>query len=147
MILIKKKKVLNLKLLQNYIGRLEMKKILYVDDDKSQIFTLKQAMENLNCDYNIDGVTSGTDCVKYLKKHKPDLIILDIMMPEISGWETYDKIKENPGSKKIPIIFLTARTDDIAKSAGTYLGNDFIEKPFDPKDLKNRIDKLIEKNK
>ena len=104
-------------------------------------------MKSLNCNYDIDGVTSGKECVNYLKRNKPDLIILDIMMPDMSGWETYDKIKENPNSNKIPIVFLTARTDDLAERSGKYLGDDYIEKPFDPKKLKNRIDQLIYKKK
>ena len=64
-------------------------------------------------------------------------------MPGMSGWKVFDKLKDNASWEKIPIIFLTARTDKIAENAGGFLGNDFIEKPFDIKDLKSRIDKVL----
>ena len=73
----------------------------------------------------------------------PDLILLDIMMPEMSGWETYDKLKYNPLWGKIPIVFLTARTDKIARDAGDFLGEDYIEKPFEINDVIYRINKIL----
>lgn len=57
--------------------------------------------------------------------------------------KVFDKLKDNATWEKIPIIFLAARTDKIAVNAGEFLGNDFIEKPFDTKDLKSRIDKVL----
>jgi DNA-binding response OmpR family regulator len=65
------------------------------------------------------------------------------MMPELSGWKTFDLIKGNDSWKNIPIVFLTARTDNVAKNAGGFLGEDYIEKPFEIKDLKERIDKIL----
>ena len=97
-------------------------------------------------DYEITTVKSGQDCLNLLKDNKiPDLILLDIMMPEMSGWETYNKIKENNIWKNIPVVFLTARTDRIAKDAGGFLGDDYIEKPFKVPELKERIDKILKK--
>jgi DNA-binding response OmpR family regulator len=61
----------------------------------------------------------------------------------MSGWEVFDRIKENPSWNTIPVIFLTARTDRIAKNAGSFLGEDYIEKPFEIVDLKNRIEKVF----
>ena len=69
------------------------------------------------------------------KNDIPDLILLDIMMPEISGWELAKRLKKNTAWKNIPIVFLTARTSKIAKTAGGLLGEDYIEKPFDKEDL------------
>jgi CheY-like chemotaxis protein len=62
---------------------------------------------------------------------KIDVILLDIMMPQMTGWEVFDRIKKDPIYSTIPIIFLTARTDRIAKNAGSFLGDDYVEKPFD----------------
>jgi len=122
-----------------------VKKIMVVDDSPDVIFTLKHGLEDTEKNYEIIGVESGNLCLKLLKEDKlPDLILLDIMMPEMSGWETYDKLKENPLWKEIPIFFLTARTDRIAKSAGGFLGDDFIEKPFEIEDVKRRINKVLE---
>ncbi|MCK5342393.1 MAG: response regulator, partial [Candidatus Heimdallarchaeota archaeon] len=76
-----------------------------------------------------------------------DIILLDIMMPEMSGWEVYDKLRDNPAWQDIPIVFLTARTDRIAENAGEFLGDDYIEKPVDIKVLQQRIDRIVEKRK
>ncbi len=72
----------------------------------------------------------------------PDFILLDIMMPEMSGWKLVKRLKETAW-KNIPVIFLTTRTNKIAKTAGGILGEDYIEKPFDGADLKKRIDKIL----
>ena len=65
-------------------------------------------------------------------------------MPEMSGWSVYDKIRDRVEWQHIPIIFLTARTDKIAIESGKFMGNDYFEKPVDIKELKIRIDQLIE---
>jgi CheY-like chemotaxis protein len=121
-----------------------MKKVLMVDDEADQIFTIKTALETTCPDeYEILEANSGEKCLQILQSITPDLILLDIMMPEMSGWELFDKIKDNPQWKQIPIIFLTARTDRIAENAGEFLGEDFIEKPVEIEELKRRIDKIL----
>ena len=65
-------------------------------------------------------------------------------MPDISGWKVYDELKNNPKWENIKIIFLTARSDKIAKDTGSFLGDDFIEKPFDAQSLINKIEFIIE---
>ena len=121
-----------------------MKTIMVVDDEPDQIFTVKHVLESLGGKYEIVVANSGMKCLELLKNNRiPDLILLDIMMPEMSGWQVFDRLKENPPWKNIPVIFLTARKDDIAKGAGVFLGDDYIEKPFNREDLKKRIDKLL----
>ncbi len=121
-----------------------VKKIMVVDDNPSVTFSVKNALETMNKDYTVLIAESGEKCLDLLKKdNKPDAIILDIMMPGMSGWETYDRLKENEIWNKIPVIFLTARTDRVAENAGKFLGEDFIEKPFEMNDLKERIDKIV----
>jgi DNA-binding response OmpR family regulator len=122
-----------------------VKKILVVDDNPDVIFSVKSGLENSSNKFKINGVESGRKCLQYLESEIPDLILMDIMMPEMSGWKTFDKIKENNDWNKIPIIFLTARTDRIAKNAGGFLGEDYIEKPFEIKDLIARIGKVLKK--
>lgn len=123
------------------------KKVLVVDDDPTQTETMKIVLEKEN-EYKVAVANSGFECLEYLKNENiPDVILLDIMMPEMNGWQVFEKIKENNSWSKIPIIFLTARTDDIAKNAGGFLGEDYIEKPYDVEDLKNRINATFEKIK
>jgi len=123
-----------------------VKKVMIVDDDPGVKFTVKRGIEGMDQEYEITTVSSGQECLELLKNNKiPDLILLDIMMPEMSGWETYNHIKENDLWKDIPVIFLSARTDRIAKNAGGFLGEDYIEKPFKVPDLKERLDKILKK--
>lgn len=117
---------------------------MIVDDDPGVIYTVKQGLEGSFSDYKVISAENGKKCLDMLgKKEIPDVILLDIMMPEMSGWETLDKIKKNPLWKNIPVVFLTARTDRIAKNAGGFLADDYIEKPFKIPELKQRIDKIL----
>jgi len=122
------------------------KKVMVVDDDPGVVFTVKHGMEGIDKDYEITTATSGKECLELLKNNQiPDLILLDILMPDISGWEIYKKLKDNDMWRNIPVVFLTARTDRIAREAGGFLGDDYIEKPFKVPELKNRIDKILKK--
>ena len=125
-----------------------MKKIMLVDDEKDQIFSIKTGFDQeYPNEYEIIGVESGKKCIELLEKNvEPDLILLDIMMPEMDGWEVFDKIKANLSWRKIPIIFLTARSDGLAKSAGSMIADDYIEKPIDLQELKIRIDNVLKKS-
>ena len=119
-----------------------VKKIMIVDDNPDIILSIKSGLEVVAGDYEIIGAESGEKCLELLETETPDLILLDIMMPEMSGWETFDKLKENALWGKIPVVFLTARTDRVAKNAGGFLGDDYIEKPFEIAELKRRIDEI-----
>ena len=122
------------------------KKIMVVDDDIGVIYTVKHGMEGADSDYEVITVESGEKCLALLEDDQiPDLILLDIMMPGMSGWEAYQKIRANEVWKNIPVVFLSARTDRIAKEAGGFLGDDYIEKPFKVPELKARIDKILKK--
>ena len=123
------------------------KKIIIVDDDLGVIYTVKHGMEGAGSDYEVTTVNSGKKFFELLENNQiPDIILLDIMMPEMSGWEIHQKLKENSAWKNIPIIFLTARTDRVAKNAGGFLAEDYIEKPFKIPELKERIDKILNRN-
>jgi len=120
------------------------KKILVVDDDIGVSYTIKHGMKSLEPDYEIITVNSGKKCIEMLENNEVfDLILLDIMMPEMTGWETYNKIRDIKSDKDLPVIFLTARKDRVAKNAGGFLAVDYIEKPFKILDLKQRIDKVL----
>ncbi len=125
-----------------------IKTIMVVDDEPGVIYTIKQGLEHADSEYKVVTANSGKRCLELLDSDfRPDLILLDIMMPEMSGWETLKKIKENTSWRSISIVFLTARTDPYAKSAGGFLADDYIEKPFKIPDLKQRIDKILEEKR
>ncbi len=125
-----------------------VKKVMVVDDNSDVIVSIKYGLEDQTKEYQVIGADSGRQCLELLeKKTIPDLIFLDIMMPDMSGWETYEKIKENDEWRKIPVVFLTARTDSTAKNAGKLLGDDFLEKPFEIRDVINCINKVLQSKK
>ncbi len=117
---------------------------MVVDDEEDQLFTIKKTLEYADKEYEVITLNNGNNCLQYLKNNeKPDLILLDIMMPKMTGWELYDKIKENDDWRNIPVVFLTARTDETAEKAGKFFGEDYIQKPFDAEDLIKRINQII----
>ncbi len=123
-----------------------VKKIFIVDDEDSIRYTVKTGIEGMDSNYQMIGLESGLKCLQMLQEdHLPDLILLDIMMPEMSGWETYKQIQQNMKWRDIPVIFITARTDRYAREAGEFFGDDYIEKPFEIPELKKRIDKVLVK--
>ena len=126
-----------------------MKKIMLVDDEKDQIFFVKASFKNLfGKEYVIIPAESGEKCFELLEnKEIPDVILLDIMMPRMNGWEVFDRLRANPSWKDIPIIFLTARTDEFAEHAGVLIADDYIKKPIEIKELKTRIDNVLKKAK
>ena len=123
-----------------------MKKIVIVDDEPDQIFTLKKMLESESDKYNLIGAENAMECLQLLKNgENPDIIFLDIMMPGMSGWELFERIKENIEWKDIPIVFLTARTDNVAIKAGNFLGEGFINKPYDIKEIVKIIEEKTNK--
>jgi two-component system alkaline phosphatase synthesis response regulator PhoP len=120
------------------------KKIMVVDDEPDQIFTAKMILEDLGNEYEVIGVSSGSKCIELLKKNKiPDIIFLDIMMPGMNGWDVAAEIKKNPKWKKIPLVFLTAKTDSLSATLGKIVSEEYILKPFEINDLKKSIDKFL----
>jgi len=119
------------------------KRILMVDDEPRVCYTVKNGLELIDDSIEVKTVESGEACFEELKQYQPDLILLDINMPEMSGWLVYDKIRDHEQWTKIPIIFLTARTDQVAKNAGGFMAEDYFEKPVDIRELKKRINELV----
>ncbi len=119
-----------------------MKHILIVDDNKTSLASAKSA---LNDTYKITAVTSGEQALKFLKKSRCDIILLDINMPEMDGFEVMKKIRENSERADIPIIFLTADNDAETESRCLEEGaSDFIAKPFVLNVMRSRISRILE---
>ena len=120
------------------------KKILVVDDNPDIILTIKMGLEELSDKYEIIGASNGNECIEYLNDHKtPDLILLDIMMPGLNGWDTAAEIKKNESWKEIPLVFLSAKTDSFSKTFGGLVSGDYVSKPFDLEDLYQRITTIL----
>lgn len=120
-----------------------MKKILLVDDELDILEFLKYNLEQDNFEVLVS--TNGKDALKKISQN-PDLIVLDIMMPEMDGFELYQQIKKNKDYQHIPIIFLTAKSGETDEIKGLDLGaSDYIQKPISPKKLIARIKSNLRK--
>ncbi|MCG8685242.1 MAG: response regulator [Desulfobacterales bacterium] len=117
--------------------------ILIVDDEPKNIQLLGNLLEENG--YGIEFAMDGEGAIKWLEKKNFDLILLDIMMPGMDGFELCEKIKTNISLMHIPIIFLTAKTDteDILK-AFEMGGSDYVTKPFRPLELLARVKQQVE---
>ena len=110
------------------------KKIMVVDDDFDITSFIRDRLKSLNAEYEVISADSGTKCIGLLyDKHLPDLILLDVMMPEMDGIDVFKKLKENPLWKKIPTVFLVDDGDGFNEFfVSNILNKDYIVKPFDP---------------
>ena len=115
---------------------------MVVDDDPDMIYTIKQVFED---QYKITGVNDGEKFLDLLKKdHIPDAIIMDIMMPGLNGLTIFEILLKHPIWKNIPLLFLSATSDQEIKSYCDIISKGFIEKPFDPELLKNKIKEILD---
>lgn len=122
-----------------------MKHLLLVDDVATNLIC---AVEVLKGDYEISTAKSGRQALLMLEEMAiPDLIILDVNMPNMNGYEVFEKIKENPAWSNIPVVFLTAETNYDNEVKGLQMGAlDYIRKPFDPVVFKTRIEKILQQS-
>jgi len=120
-------------------------KILLVDDEQDILEFLSYNLKKEG--YNVSTASNGKEAVEVAKKENPDLIILDVMMPDMDGIETCQKIREIPKLKDVMIAFLTARNEDYSQIAGFDVGgDDYINKPIKPRVLISRIKALLKRS-
>ena len=111
--------------------------VLIVDDNATNLDLL---VNTLKTEYRLGIAKNGPNALEYAVKHKPGLVLLDIMMPEMDGYEVCTRLKTNPETASIPIIFLTAMSETVSKTRGFELGAvDYITKPFHAAEVKARI--------
>jgi len=123
------------------------KKILLVDDDFDFLEATKSMVESSG--YVTDTAENAQDGLEKAKKGKPDLIVLDVMMPGMDGWEACEVLKNTPETRDIPIIMLTAVASNVRQTAYTHQSgkqtdaDDYIPKPVEIPDLIARIKRLL----
>ncbi|MEX0332568.1 MAG: LytR/AlgR family response regulator transcription factor [Puniceicoccaceae bacterium] len=123
-----------------------MTTILILEDDENVRLPVVDLLETAG--YTVESANDGKEGLKLAKKIKPDLIVSDVMMPELDGHGVFDALQKDPETAVIPFIFLTAKTDpdDIREGLGAG-ADDYITKPFEPEDLLGSIEQRLEKYK
>ncbi|MCL1929316.1 MAG: response regulator [Treponema sp.] len=121
----------------------EKKKILLVDDDEIHLTTAELFLKN---DYELHKAKSGSEALEFLENSKPapNLIMLDVIMPNMTGWEVFKRIRAIDHLKNVPIVFLTSEDEEADKKRAFKMGAaDYIIKPFNFTDLKRRIKDIV----
>lgn len=120
-----------------------MKKILVVDDEKDLTFFLKANLE-LGGEYSVIVANNAKDGIRAAEHHRPDLILMDIMMPGMDGLEALKVLKENEKTCQIPVIMLTAKGDEGSKeTAASSFNEAYIVKPVEIETLKSKIRTIL----
>jgi len=115
----------------------EKQKVLIVDDERFNINVLVDLLKN---DYKIIVAKSGMQALKAATTQSPDLILLDIMMPDMDGFEVCRRLKQDENLKNIPVLFISAMNDTLDKVKGFEVGGiDYITKPIEPEEVKSRV--------
>src|SRR6266852_7267900 len=118
------------------------RRILIVDDEPNIVESLEFLMRG--SDYEVRVARNGDEALRRAESFRPDLVLLDVMMPQRSGFEVCQKIRENPALRNVKIIMLTAKGRDVEKEKGLDLGaNAYVTKPFSTKEFRKTVRALL----
>ena len=123
------------------------KKILCIEDEPEMIDLIRLILGRRG--FEVAGAGGGKEGLEKVRQELRDLVLLDLMMPDMDGWEVYQQMKADEKTKDIPVIVVTAKAQSIDKVLGLHIAkvDDYIAKPFSPQELLNSVDKVFgEKN-
>lgn len=116
--------------------------ILYIEDDPAMIDLVTMILSRRG--YTVKGANGGRNGLDLVMQEQPDLILLDLMMPDLDGWEVYHQIKADPLTSNIPVIVITAKSQAIDKVLGLHIAgvDDYICKPFHSQELIDSLERV-----
>ena len=116
--------------------------VLIIEDEKLIIVSTQMVLEAAG--FRVESATNGEDGIAKAKSHAPDLVLLDIMMPGIDGWETLTRLKRDAATANIPVVIFTAREHSRGHQKSAEMGAaDYFRKPFEPDELIELVEKHI----
>jgi two-component system response regulator VicR len=120
-----------------------VRKVVYIEDEHEMIDLVQLILSRRN--FEVIGASGGREGLDLVRKTSPDIILLDLMMPDMDGWDVYQQLKANESTKSIPVIIITAKAQNIDKVLGLQIAKveDYISKPFSPKELVDSIEKVL----
>jgi DNA-binding response OmpR family regulator len=124
----------------------EFRRVVYIEDEPEMIDLVKLILSRRH--YEVFGANGGREGLDLVRKTIPDVVLLDLMMPDMDGWEVYQQLKADEATKMIPVIVVTAKAQNIDKVLGLHIAkvDDYISKPFGPKELMDSLDKVLQGN-
>ncbi len=119
------------------------KKIVYFEDDNDMVELVRIILGREG--YQVEGIAEGQAGINLTKQTRPDVILLDLMLPDMDGWEIYRELKKDETTMEIPVIVVTAKAQSIDKVLGLDIAkvDDYISKPFRPNDLLERVNEVL----
>ncbi len=119
------------------------KKVVCVEDEPEIIDLIRLILGRKGID--LTGATGGLEGLEAIRRVKPDLVLLDLMMPDMDGWEVYQQMKADPELKNIPVIVVTAKAQSIDKILGLHIAkvDDYVTKPFGPQELLQSVERVL----
>jgi two-component system response regulator VicR len=120
-------------------------RVLCIDDEKEIIDLIRLIL--LRKGYEVAGAIGGEEGLAKARSWKPDLVLLDLMMPDMDGWEVFHRIRADETLAEVPVIVVTARAQSIDRVLGLHVArvNDYISKPFTPQDLVESVERVLAK--
>jgi DNA-binding response OmpR family regulator len=121
----------------------ETKLVVCVEDEPEMIDLIRLILTRRG--FEVIGANGGKDGLEAIRTKKPALVLLDLMMPDMDGWEVYQQIKADPDTRDIPVIVVTAKAQSIDKVLGLHIAkvDDYISKPFSPQELLDSVDQVL----
>ncbi len=118
-------------------------RIVCIEDDPQIIELVRTILGRKG--YQVIGAAGGQEGLTLVQVQRPDLILLDLMMPDLDGWEVYRRLKEDPLLAPVPVIVVTARAQDIDRVLGLHVAHvdDYLTKPFTPKQLIDSVERIL----
>jgi len=117
--------------------------VVCIEDEVEMVQLVRLILKNRG--FEVIGAMSGEEGLATIARVNPDLVLLDLMMPDMSGWDVYQRMKADDEMQKIPVIVITARAENIDKMLGLHIARvqDYITKPFSPPQLLNSIKRVL----
>jgi DNA-binding response OmpR family regulator len=121
----------------------EKKKVVCIEDEPEMIDLVKLILGRKG--FELTGAMGGREGLDAIRRVRPDLVLLDLMMPDMDGWEVYQQMKADDDLKHIPVIVVTAKAQSIDKVLGLHIAkvDDYITKPFGPQELLQSVEKVL----
>jgi two-component system response regulator VicR len=122
-------------------------RVLYIEDEPEMIDLVRLILGRKGIE--VIGATGGREGLDAVRKELPDLVLLDLMMPDMDGWEVYQQMKAGEPTRDIPVIVVTAKAQSIDKVLGLHIAkvDDYISKPFSPHELAESVERVLSKQK
>jgi two-component system response regulator VicR len=121
------------------------KSVVCIEDEPEMVDLIKLILGRKG--FDLIGAMGGREGLEAIRRVKPDLVLLDLMMPDMDGWEVYQQIKADDELKHIPVIVVTAKAQSIDKVLGLHIAkvDDYVTKPFGPQELLQSVEKVLGK--